>query len=195
MTKTAFPIDKLLTEIGMTLMCLFAGLFALSGLQKNAEDAAKQAVAGDILVNAEWTPGSDADVDLWVKGPGDEDVVGFNHRADKQSSYLRDDVGMRNDFTNLNYEIVGIRGLVPGRYVVNLHLFALNDASSAHVMVVVTTNGGHTILYHREVDLIEQGQEVTAVSFVLDSEGHLVVGSTSETNIPIVTAPPQEQPQ
>lgn len=190
MEDYSFPIDRLMLDAMTTLFCLFAALFAKSHLQAAAEEAQKSALVGDITVNAEWDRGADVDVDLWVKAPGDSDPVGFNHRADRQSSYLRDDVGKTNDFTDLNYEVIGIRGIVPGRYTVNLFMFNNRGIPSTHVSVSVSSHLGNSSstlkIFSKELDLTVNQAEVTVCSFVLDSSGDVV--DLTETYVPLLRA-------
>ncbi|MGE5148438.1 MAG: hypothetical protein ACM3N5_16925, partial [Candidatus Eiseniibacteriota bacterium] len=37
---------------------------------------------GNVIIEAQWKDGLDADVDLWVKGPGDR-PVGYSNKAGK----------------------------------------------------------------------------------------------------------------
>jgi hypothetical protein len=105
---------------------------------------------------------------------------------------------MGRDLTDLNYEIVGVRGLVPGRYVVNLHLFDSKDHPKTHVVVTASRrydeNGGSSKVFSKEIDLVENKSEVTAGSFTIGSDGKVVEGSLSEVYIPMVTGQTVQEP-
>ena len=190
MRKSPFPIDKIMLDAMTTLFTLFAALFAITVMQSHAKSKpeASTALTGDITISAQWDQGTDVDVDLWVQGPFDDRPVGYSRRADKQTSYLRDDTGSSNDFTDLNYEIACIRGLKPGRYIANVHLFNNRGVPKTHVKVTATLNPeGHVseLMAVKEIVMATDGEEVTAFSFVLDKDGDLVVGSTSDEFIPL----------
>jgi predicted nucleic acid-binding Zn-ribbon protein len=190
MKAKPFNIDKLFIDCMTTLMVLFAGLFAIQILQaKIASKDQSSAVIGNITVSAEWERGSDVDVDLWVKAPFDDKAVGYARRSDRQTSYLRDDVGTANDLSDLNYEIAAIRGLKPGRYVVNLHLYNARGAPLTHVIVkadlIHEGSSSVTKIATRELDLVTNDQELTAFSFELDDAGDLIDGSVSKAFIPL----------
>ncbi len=194
--KRPFPIYTVMMDVGMTLTGLLAGILGIvlgtSTLAKAQTDQSLQLRPGDIAVEAVWPKEMDVDVDLWVKAPADQMAVGYSRRADVQSSYVRDDVGHRGDPSDLNYETSFIRGLVPGRYIVNLHLYSARGIAVVPVKVVAyfvfAAGRGGTTIARREVILTENGQERTAFSFVLDQDGRLEADSVSEANIPLRNA-------
>lgn len=187
-----FPIDKVWIDVSFTLLLLFVALYAILAMQSHAKTKPNEssALTGDIVISAQWDQGTDVDVDLWVQGPFDDKPVGYSRRSDKQTSYLRDDTGSSGDFTDLNYEIACIRGLKPGRYVVNVHLFNSRRVPTTHIKITATLNPqGHAseLMATKQIVLTSasEGEEVTAFSFVLDKDGDLVVGSMSDVFIPL----------
>ena len=74
------------------------------------------------MVEANWPPDMDSDVDLWVQAPGDM-PVGYSNKGGAVFNLLRDDLGQQLDLSGLNYESSYSRGIVPGEYTVNLHLY------------------------------------------------------------------------
>lgn len=142
--------------------------------------------AGDIAVEAHWPDGLDVDVDLWVQGPEDSAPVGYSRRADKQFSYVRDDIGLARDSTQRNYEFSFSRGVAPGRYVINVHLYSGRSQPlpvPVRVVVTMTVGGEKVEVASREVLLEEVGQEQTAFSFELDALGRVIPGSVSTAYI------------
>jgi hypothetical protein len=131
-------------------------------------------IMGDIVIDASW-PDGDVDIDLWVQAPKDLGPVGYSRRSDAQTSYLRDDIGERNDSSGRNYELAAIRGLEPGRYVVNLHLYSIRVGplpQRVKVVAAITKQGAaRRELAVVDVDLVADGQELTAFSFELDASG------------------------
>jgi hypothetical protein len=138
--------------------------------KKNAAASAAIAPPGNVIIDARWPDGWNTDVDLWAQAPGDV-PVGYSNKSGLIMNLLRDDLGS-NDPTPLRYENAFSRGVPPGEYVVNLHLFR-NVQAKFPVPVEVTArcsvDGGDIVdLVHTTVLLRREGEEVTAVRFRLD---------------------------
>src|SRR5215213_2829120 len=78
--------------------------------------------AGNVMVELSWPDALDADVDLWVQAPGDL-PVGYSNKGAAVFNLLRDDLGHQVDLSGRNYEVSYGRGIVPGEYTVNAHLY------------------------------------------------------------------------
>ena len=135
---------------------------------------------GNVIVEARWPDEMDADVDLWVQAPGDV-PVGYSNKGAALFNLLRDDLGKPGDLTGLNYETAYSRGIVPGAYTVNLHLYRTRSkapAVPATVVASVKDSGQNTRqLLATKVHLTHEGEELTVFRFELTSDGHLVPGS------------------
>ena len=147
---------------------------------------------GNVIVEVQWADGLDADVDLWVRAPGDR-PVGYSNKAGEIFNLLRDDLGKPLDVTNLNYEVAYTRGTPAGDYVVNLHLYrALATTLPVNVQVVTslraTAQGDSQPLVTTTVPLFKVGQELTAIRFRLDDKGRLVPGSVNSLYKPLRSA-------
>jgi hypothetical protein len=136
---------------------------------------------GNVIVEIRWPDEVDADVDLWVQAPGDV-TVGYSNKGGAVFNLLRDDLGLRGDATGLNYETSYSRGILPGEYVVNLHLFR-NPSNTYPVPVTVVTSVKRDDseptrqLLASKVLLVGEGEEVTAYRLQLTEAGELVRGS------------------
>lgn len=152
--------------------------------QKQEESQAVSA-PGNVIVEARWDDRIDADVDLWVQAPGDV-AVGYSNLGGQVFNLLRDDIGFRNDASNLNYENAFSRSIPAGEYTVNLHLY-FNRANvwpvKAKVLVsTIKPNGTSRVsqqILVSDVVLSKQGEEVTVFRFKLNDKGELVVGSVN----------------
>jgi hypothetical protein len=138
---------------------------------------------GNVMVEIRWPDDIDADVDLWVQGPGDR-PVGYSNKGGRVFNLLRDDLGKRNDATGLNYENSYSRGIVPGEYTVNLHLYRDSDRIFPVPVTVVTSvnrpKEQHTRqLLASRVMLNHEGEETTVYRFQLTAAGDLVPGSVT----------------
>ena len=136
---------------------------------------------GNVIVEVRWPDGLDTDVDLWVEAPGDI-PVGYSNKGGAIFNLLRDDLGRKADATDLNYEVSYSRGIPPGEYTINVHLYR-NSAGIVPVPVTVVTSLKKAAterarqLLASEVELVRQGQELTVYRFRLTEKGDLVAGS------------------
>jgi hypothetical protein len=100
---------------------------------------------------------------------------------------LRDDLGRFADITDLNYENSYSRGIVPGEYVANVHLYrAIGSLPvEAKVVVSVRAHGATRQLIATTVTLTREGQERTAFRWKLTEAGDLVAGSVTTAAKPL----------
>lgn len=143
---------------------------------------------GNVMIEARWPDGVDADVDLWVQAPGDV-PVGYSNKGGAIFNLLRDDLGTRADATGLNYEISFARGLPPGEYTVNLHLYRYELGGDVPVTVVASVKAADQQtskqILASSVSLTREGQEITVFRFRLDAAGALVPGSVTSLQKPL----------
>jgi hypothetical protein len=181
-----------------TIMLALAGFVSIVVLllphinskAKEADSADK--APGNVIVEIQWADGLDADVDLWVRAPGDR-PVGYSNKAGAFFNLLRDDLGKQMDVTDLNYEVAYTRGTPAGDYIVNLHLYrALTKSIPVNVKVVASVRlnaqGDSQPLVTTTVPLNKVGQELTAIRFSLDSQGRLIAGSLNSLYKPLRSA-------
>ncbi len=161
---------------------LFLIIFVFFLLPKSPSEAEsyEQVPPGSVVVQAEWTPGIDVDVDLWTKAP-DDVPVGYSNKGGLYFNLLRDDVGTGSgtDVTPLNMEYSFTRGRPAGEYIVNLHYFSSHgrgvDPVPVHVEIrVMLPNKKYALLFSRDVILERPGQEITVQRFTLDERGNLI---------------------
>ena len=148
---------------------------------KGARATAEAIPPGNVIVEVRWPDELDADVDLWVQAPGDV-PVGYANKGGAVFNLLRDDLGNRADATGLNYETSYSRGILPGEYTVNLHLYR-NSAQTFPVPVTVVTSvkseaeNSTKQLLASKVELTREGEEMTVYRFQLTEVGGLIGGS------------------
>ncbi|HLT01318.1 MAG TPA: hypothetical protein VK001_04030 [Geminicoccaceae bacterium] len=136
---------------------------------------------GNVIVEVRWPDEIDCDVDLWVQAPGDT-PVGYSNKGGVIFNLLRDDLGKRADATGMNYEVSYSRGIVPGEYTINVHLYR-NSAGVYPVPVTVVTSVKKSAkesarqLLASNIELSREGQELTVYRFRLSEDGDLVPGS------------------
>lgn len=136
---------------------------------------------GNVIVEIRWPDTLNTDVDLWVEAPGDV-PVGYSNQGGKIFNLLRDDLGHRDDVSQVNYEVAYSRGMPPGEYTVNIHLYRnLSETAAVPVTVVasVKKNPGASAaqLVKEDMVLDHVNQEITAFRFRLGEGGKLIPGS------------------
>jgi hypothetical protein len=178
-TLTVWLDTALLMLGGFILMTVL--LIAVVNPPAKSSESAGEPTPGNVVIEAQWADQLDADVDLWVQGPGDA-AVGYSNKSGHLFNLLRDDLGKAQDMTDFNYEVAYSRGTPAGEYVVNIHMYRgvgvtypvtvkvvaslRQDADSAAKQLVATT-----------VELRHENQELTALRFRLDAKGTLVADS------------------
>ena len=96
----------------------------------------------------------------------------------------------RADATGLNYETSYSRGILPGEYAVNLHLYR-NPSNAYPVPVTVVTSVKASTeqsarqLLAREALLVSEGEELTVYRFELSEGGDLIAGSVHSLYKPL----------
>jgi len=179
--------DEAGTVFRDVIMLALAGFVAmvillLPHLNPKGEDAqAGTEPPGNVIVEVRWPDQLDTDVDLWIEAPGDV-PVGYSNKGGAIFNLLRDDLGRKADATDLNYEVTYSRGIPPGEYTVNVHLYR-NSARVLPVPVTIVTSVKRAPaerarqLLASNVELVHEGQELTVYRFRLSEKGDLVPGS------------------
>ena len=163
--------------LGFTYLFLIAIMFMNPVAKKGITDP-----KAEYIIAVTWPDSNPDDVDTWVEDPNGN-VVWFRNREAGLIHLDRDDRGVVNDrisingqeiLNPLNQELVTVRGIVPGEYVVNLHYYATETGQPVSATVkVYKVNPALEIVYNGETLLDEKGDEKTAVRFVLDASGRI----------------------
>lgn len=136
----------------------------------------------EFLITLTWPDGRPEDVDLYVEDPV-ANLVWFRQREAGLMHLDPDDLGQRNDLIEvagrrivnpLNQEVVSIPGIVPGEFVVNIHLYREHDGSAIPATVKVEKlNPRVELVFYGAVMLLAQGDERTAVRFAVGTDGRV----------------------
>ncbi len=170
------------------LIALLVVFMALAALALVAATKAEKAgvTQGNLVFTLSWRgtgpSGSarKADVDLWVKAPGDA-PVGFSHMSDAHCNLLRDDLGSTLDPQSTAQEMVVCRGLPSGEWIVDAMLY---QAHGAALPVKVTATamrlgaGGVTTFLEQSGLLRHRGEQLTMFRFRF-ARGHFLPGSVN----------------
>jgi hypothetical protein len=158
------------------LLSLVVIIFLLTFMITPAAERKDEApIRDEIMIEASWPSGTKYDVDLWGMAP-DKRPVGWGvFAAGPIMNHERDDRGMINDTSQLNYEVMTVRKREPGEYIVNLHMYnEFKEPLPLPVQVKVLGKGDIGEIYSGEVLLERRKQELTVVRFTLDVDGSLL---------------------
>jgi len=184
-------LDTALLMLGGFVLMTVLMVAVINPRAKSAETAGEQS-PGNVIVEAQWRDGLDADVDLWVEAPGDK-PVGYSNKAGRVFNLLRDDLGKAQDATDANYEIAYSRGMPAGEYVANVHMYrGVGIAYPVQVKVVASVktdpHARAKQIVATTVELRRENDEITAFRFRLDSHGALVPASVNSLYKPLRVA-------
>lgn len=176
-------------DVFLNTLCvfiLFVGLILLLVNPPQSETIDELRSPGSVMVEIVWDNERNVDMDLWVRAPNDT-PVGYSAKEGKVFNLLRDDLGLQNDVSGLNYENAISRGIAAGEYVVNLHHFNAHDGKgpiNVQVVVSIKKDAQSSVrqILAREMKSVQVGKEVTVFRFKLDKDGVLEEGSVL-TNI------------
>jgi hypothetical protein len=192
-SKFQQPFDPV-TAILFKMIQALTFFFVLAVLFMNPE--AKKGIIdpkAEYIITTTWADENPDDVDLWVEDPKGN-VIWFRNREAGLVHLDRDDRGMLNDTLEaagqtvsnpLNQEVVTIRGVVPGEYVVNLHYYATETGQPVKAAVRLDkVNPALKVIDYTKLTLAKKGDEQTALRFTLDGDGN--VTDINRTPKPIV---------
>ena len=190
LSSTGFT--DLLFNIVVGLAFLFILAFILMNPVAKTKDVESKS---DFIIQLTWTDTSGDDIDLWVKDPLGN-IVSFRNRGAGLMHLDRDDLGLSNDrilksdgkyeYIIRNKEIVSLRGIIPGTYLVNVHVYnkkpdAQHKMGPSDIRVVLIKLNPYKEVAYAEFVGDQRGQEFTAFHFTLNRNGDVTeVDSTVE---------------
>ncbi len=102
----------------------------------------------------------------------------------------RDDQGIVNDIVTIdgediiypiNREVVTLRGIIPGEYIINLYLYEHKSKLPVDVKVIIEkVNPTLKLVYANNITLAEKDTEVTVTRFYLDENGDYSSGDNQK---------------
>ena len=164
----------------MLIAFVFLFIVALLAMNPRALKAGDIPAKAEFIVTLSWPDFNPNDVDAWVEDPSGR-VVWFRERESGLMHLDRDDRGMANDtivvnghqvVNPLNQEVVTLRGIAPGEYTVNAHLYESKDGKPVEVTVsVVKVNPRAEVVFYGQGTLVRKGDETTMVRFTIRPDG------------------------
>jgi len=206
--KSTIGFTDMLFNILVGFAFLFIVAFLLIKPEAKKQDFERKA---EFVVVMEWDHDQPDDIDLYVRDPTNS-TVHFRLPTANFMYLDKDDLGYANDIVmnvdgtitkvNINREVVTIRGIIPGEYIINAHYYSARKWTGR---TLATNMGGggvyevrkgkqtgkqltvkielhkvdpYKIWWIGEKTFTRRGQEETFVRFTIDSDGKLVGGFT-----------------
>ena len=191
------PFTDLLfnTLLGFTLLFFIAIIF-MNPIAKLGNVNFK----AEYIITVSWPEDQPDDIDLWVQDPYQETVSYLR----KEAGWLnldRDDRGDLNDTVMINgkkvvhpinQEVVTIRGIISGEYIVNLHYYQTTSNKPVRTVVKIEkVNPVLRLVFIDQLVLNKLDDEKTVLRFELDANGEIV----SMNQLPKVLTPYQLDPE
>ena len=179
--------DMLFNMLIAFVFCFIVALLAMNPKSSKAGDVPAKA---EFIITMSWPDYDPNDLDAWVRNPAGE-VVWFRNREAGLMHLDRDDRGLSNDTITvngrrivnpLNQEVVTLRGIAPGEYVVNAHYYESKDVETNDpkagqpvdvTLTIVKVNPRAEVAYYGQHRLDKRGDEATLVRFSVRSDGSI----------------------
>jgi len=191
--KSTIGFTDLLFNILVGFAFLFIIAFLLIKPEAKKEDFERRA---EFVVVMEWDNEATGDIDLYVEDPTGKQVS-FRYHNHNYMHLDKDDLGAMNDTVvnadgsistvKINREVVTIRGIIKGEYVINGHYYSLRSYDKIKpkkpaitVRVELHKVNPYSIMWVGEKLFNHRGQEETFLRFRLDKDGNILPPFTFE---------------
>jgi len=171
--------------VDLLFLCLvgFAYLFIIAYLMiMPPVDEQQKKPKAEFLITSTWDSDTDDDVDLWIQNPGG-DVMFFREKEIGLMHLDHDDIGRGRDIVvvngqrivqNTNQEIATIRGIIPGEWIINIHMYSKRHSKPANINVRVDKlNPRFMTLTDRNYIMNARGEEITVLRFSMTGKGEV----------------------
>ena len=174
------PFTDLLfnTLLGFTLL-FFISIIFMNPIAKLGNINYK----AEYIITVIWPENQPDDIDLWVQDPYHETVSYLR----KEAGWLNLDRADRGDLNDtvmingekvvhpINQEVVTIRGIISGEYIVNLHYYQSQSQQPVKANVKIEkVNPVLRLVFIDQVTLDQVDDEKTVLRFELDGNGDIV---------------------
>jgi hypothetical protein len=157
------------------LLCCLAIILVVNHRVKDSTPTQSFQAAYTLVM--EWPSKSNDDMDLWASD-SEGHIVGFKRREGGDGSlmnlnhdnlgYSQNQQGTQLDF---NQEVIAIRGITPGEYIANCHVYRKTDTTPTPVIIKLVKMKPHAEVIVKTNMMITAGDETTFFRFTLDKDG------------------------
>lgn len=155
------------------LTCLFAIFIALFFLSSEEVSKGNIKDVSQFIAEIDWSKDSNSDVDIWMKAP-DGSVTSFRQTSHNNSISLDvDDLALAK-VDIIRREVISVKTILPGHYIVNAMLYTKRDRDPVEVTGRLTKLQPFNIFYEEKFVLSRTSEEKTIVEFDVDPNGNVV---------------------
>ncbi|SVB63146.1 uncharacterized protein METZ01_LOCUS216000 [marine metagenome] len=171
--------------LGFVVLFVLA-LLLINPITKKSDIPSK----AEIMLTLEWDSEVADDIDIWVLGPVMGAPISFQN---KHSGYMhldRDDLGRSSDvmmidgektIIKINREVVTLRGIAPGDYYINIHVYHKNkETGPTKYTITLLDVNPYKEVYVMQGELHNRGDIVRLPGFTLNEEGEITDIWTSD---------------
>jgi hypothetical protein len=154
------------------LLCLFLVFMTLFMTAKIEANRANATDPSHFLAEITWLKSSRSDVDIFLRDANGQ-IVSFQKQESEIASLDTDDKGLQA-VDVARREVISIKVLKAGTYVINALLYASRDGHYVKGQGRVTKLSPFAEVCSREFEFIVSGSEVTICEFTIDEAGKVV---------------------
>lgn len=189
--KTLF-VDLMMSTLVVVTALLIASNAVEKEKQNKLQDESSIRTDGFYAVIMEWPDASQDDIDLYVRDPAGKIAffssrdVGLMHLEHDDQGAMSDQIQSEGGLVKIerNEERVILRGVIPGEYVVNVHMYNKRDPKPTPVTIhLYRLKGEDEEVAKRDLTLPNKGDELTAFRFTVQDSGS--VGDINELQQPL----------
>ena len=178
-----YSSNQSITDFLFILLCCITLFFILTliDIKKKNEGIEHKA---EFVITLTWNEEDKNDMDLWLKDP-QGNIIYYKDKESPAMYLDRDDLGHQNDaitingvtrIIKINQEIISIRAIVPGRWIVAVHFFKRKDKNPEGTPVPVEIqmnklNPKITIIFKENKTMNSTWQESTVAIFDMLPDG------------------------
>ena len=161
--------------LGFTFLFLIAVMF-INPIAKLGNVSLK----AEYIITVSWPEDVADDIDVWVQEPHGE-LLSYLNKSAGLLHLDRDDQGSISDVVvidgkevvyPINQEIVTIRGIVAGEYIINLYCYEHRSGKPVDVKVrIEKVNPSLRLVYFDQLQLQKKDEEKTVLRFNLTGDG------------------------
>ena len=178
------PLTIAYVDLAFCALIIFVILFIIFFSPKTKKEITGVELEGEYLIFVKWGDELADDVDTYMLDP-EYHLVFFRRPQDGFMHLDRDDRGLYNDTIitpdgtqitiKKNEEYIFLRGIIPGEYIVNIHMFQrVSETPVAVKIKLIRLKKINAIVFEKEITLTHAGDEKTAFRFILNEKGSLV---------------------
>lgn len=178
--KLSDPFTDLLfnTLLGFSLL-FFISIMFMNPIAKLGNINYK----AEYIITVTWPDDQPDDIDVWMSDPN-QNLLSYRDRDVGWLQLDRDDQGDLNDTIEINgvkkvypinQEVVTIRGIVSGEYILNVQLYKKTTPNPVTATVKIEkVNPSLKLVYVDKVTMSKEDDELTVLRFTLDTAGEIV---------------------